>query len=72
MNLSPKKCKEMLISFLRMEPEVTLLVVNNTPLEKVKSHKVSFSNDANLVHKLNFQGKLENLEKSLTAGEEES
>ena len=40
MKLDPKKCKEMLIPFLRIETEVPLLVVNSTPLEKVRSHKV--------------------------------
>ena len=41
MNPNPKKCKEMrLISFLRIDPEVPLLEVNNTPLEKVQTHKV--------------------------------
>jgi len=34
MNLNPKKCKEMPISFLRIDPEVPLLVVNNPHLRK--------------------------------------
>jgi len=42
------------------------------PTDSVYALGIHFSNDANLVHKLNFHGKLEKLEKPLTAGEEES
>ena len=40
MNLNPKKCKEMRLSFLAKDPDVLQLTVNDTHLEKVSAHKV--------------------------------
>ncbi|XP_020906728.1 uncharacterized protein LOC110244842 [Exaiptasia diaphana] len=40
MNLNPKKCKELRISFLAKDPDVDQLMVEETHLERVKSHKV--------------------------------
>ena len=40
MNLNPKKCKEMLLSFLAKDLDVLQLTVNDTYLEKVSVHKV--------------------------------
>ena len=40
MNLNPKKCKEMRLSFLAKDLDVLQLTVNDTYLEKVSVHKV--------------------------------
>ena len=40
MNLNPKKCKEMYISFLAKDLDELQLTVNDTYLEKVSVHKV--------------------------------
>ena len=40
MNLNPKKCKEMYISFLAKDLDVLQLTVNDTYLEKVSVHKL--------------------------------
>ena len=40
MNLNPKKCKEMGLSFLAKDLDLLQLTVNDTYLEKVSVHKV--------------------------------
>ena len=44
MNLNPKKCKEMRISFLNKDLDVLQLTVNDTHLDKVSVHKVLCDN----------------------------
>ena len=40
MNLSPKKCKEMCISFLAKDLDILQLTINDMHLEKMSVHKV--------------------------------
>ena len=40
MNLNPKKCKELVICPLRSQPDLSVLLVDGTPLERVSSYKV--------------------------------